>query len=169
MIDLEYIPPAFQKYVKWVKEYNVKSLLEKDYKSGLSFFEKIPKEKQDYYYAPGKWSVKEILQHLNDVERVFIYRALRFSRLDPTDLSGFDEEYYLEATSLEEIPYRNILSEWSALRESSILFYKNINPKFLDRAGRASGQEFSVKSIGYILAGHTRHHIEIIKERYLAT
>lgn len=168
MIDLEYIPPSFQQYVKWVKEYNVTTLLEKNYKSGLSFFEKISKEKQDYYYAPGKWSVKEILQHLNDVERIFMYRALRFSRLDPIDLPGFDEEYYLEATSLEEIPYRNLLSEWSSLRESSILFYKNIIPKFLDRTGRASGQEFSVKSIGYILAGHTRHHIEIIKERYLA-
>ena len=168
MIDLEYIPPSFQQYVKWVKDYNVITLLEKDYKSGLSFFEKISKEKQDYYYAPGKWSVKEILQHLNDVERIFMYRALRFSRLDPIDLPGFDEEYYLEATSLEEIPYRNLLSEWSSLRESSILFYKNIIPKFLDRTGRASGQEFSVKSIGYILAGHTRHHIEIIKERYLA-
>jgi hypothetical protein len=153
--------------VKWVKEYNVITLLEKDYKSGLSFFEKVPKEKQDYYYAPGKWSIKEILQHLNDVERIFIYRALRFSRLDPIDLPGFDEEYYLEATSLDEIPYRNLLSEWTSLRESSILFYKNIIPKFLERTGRASGQEFSVKSIGYILAGHTRHHIEIIKERYL--
>ena len=167
MIDLEYIPPAFQKYVKWIKDYNVISLLEKDYKSGLSFFEKIPKEKKDYYYAPGKWSIKEIIQHLNDVERIFMYRALRFSRLDPTDLHGFDEEYYLEATSLDEIPYRNLLSEWASLRESSILFYKNINPKYLDSAGRASGQEFSVKSIGYILAGHTRHHIEIVKERYL--
>jgi len=167
LIDLEYIPPAFQKYVKWVKDYNALSLLEKNYKSSQSFFEKISKEKQDYYYAPGKWSIKEILQHLIDVERVFIYRALRFSRLDPIDLPGFDEEYYLEATSLDEIPYRNVLSEWSSLRESSILFYKNINPKFLDRSGRASGQEFSVRSIGYILAGHTSHHIEIIKERYL--
>ncbi len=167
MIDLEYIPPAFQKYVKWVKDYNVLSLLEKNYKSSHSFFEKISKEKQDHYYAPGKWSIKEILQHLIDVERVFIYRALRFSRLDPTDLPGFDEEYYLEATSLDDIPYRNVLSEWSSLRESSILFYMNMNPKFLDRSGRASGQEFSVRSIGYILAGHTSHHIEIIKARYL--
>jgi hypothetical protein len=168
LIDLEYIPPSLQQYVKWVKEFNVITLLEKDYKSGLSFFEKISKEKQDYYYAPGKWSVKEIIQHLSDVERIFTYRALRFSRLDPIELPGFDENYYLEATSLDEIPYRNLLSEWASLRESTILFYKNIDPKFLDRTGRAGGQEFSVKSIGYILAGHTRHHIEIIKERYLA-
>ena len=168
MIDLEYIPPSLQQYVKWVKEFNVITLLEKDYKSGLSFFEKISKEKQDYYYAPGKWSVKEIIQHLSDVERIFTYRALRFSRLDPIELPGFDENNYLEATSLDEIPYRNLLSEWASLRESTILFYKNIDPKFLDRTGRAGGQEFSVKSIGYILAGHTRHHIEIIKERYLA-
>lgn len=167
MIDLEYIPPAFQKYVRWVKDYDVLSLLDKNFKSSQSFFEKISKDKQDHYYAPGKWSIKEILQHLIDVERIFIYRALRFSRLDPIDLPGFDEEYYLEATSLDEIPYRNILSEWSSLRESSVLFYKNLNPKFLDRSGRASGQEFSVRSIGYILAGHTSHHIEIIKDKYL--
>jgi len=167
LIDLEYIPPAFQKYVRWVKDYDVLSLLDKNFKSSQSFFEKISKDKQDHYYAPGKWSIKEILQHLIDVERIFIYRALRFSRLDPIDLPGFDEEYYLEATSLDEIPYRNILSEWSSLRESSVLFYKNLNPKFLDRSGRASGQEFSVRSIGYILAGHTSHHIEIIKDKYL--
>lgn len=167
MIDLEYIPPSFQKYVKWVDNYNVISLLEKNYKSSLGFFENVAKDKYDYNYAPGKWSIKEIIQHLIDVERVFIYRALRFSRLDPTDLLGFDEAYYLEAVSLDEIPYLNVLSEWKTLRESTILFYKNLDSKFLDRTGRASGVEFSVKSIGYILVGHTCHHIQIIKEKYL--
>ena len=167
MIDLEYIPPAFQKYVRWVKDYNVISLLGKDYKNSLELLQNVPRDKFDYYYTPGKWSIKEIVQHLIDVERVFIYRALRFSRLDPTDLLGFDEAYYLEAVSLEDIPYEGLLNEWKSLRESTILFYKNLNPKFLDRTGRASGLEFSVKSIGYILAGHTRHHIELIKEKYL--
>jgi hypothetical protein len=141
--------------------------LEKDFKNSLDFFQNIPEDKHNYYYAPGKWSVKEIIQHLIDVERVFIYRALRFSRLDPTDLHGFDESYYLEAVSLDEITYENLLSEWRALRESTICFYRNLDPRFLDRAGRANGQEFSVKSIGYILVGHAQHHIKTIKEKYL--
>lgn len=167
MIDLEYIPPAFQKYVRWVKDYNVLSLLEKDFKRSLVFFQNVPKDKYDYYYAPGKWSVKEIIQHLTDVERVFMYRALRFSRLDPIDLHGFDEAYYLEAVSLDEVTYENVLNEWRTLRESTICFYRNLSPKFLDRTGRASGYEFSVKSIGYILVGHVQHHIKIVKEKYL--
>ena len=167
MIDLEYIPPAFQKYVRWVKDYNVLSLLKKDYKNSLKFFENLPGDKHEYYYAPGKWSIKEIIQHLTDVERVFVYRALRFSRMDPTDLPGFDESYYLEAVSLDDVTFDNVLNEWKALRESTIFFYQNLNPKFLDRIGRASGYEFSVKSIGYILVGHVQHHIEIIKQRYL--
>jgi hypothetical protein len=167
LIDLEYIPPAFQKYVRWIKDYNVLSSLEKDFKGSLEFFQNIPDEKHDFYYAPGKWSVKEIIQHLIDVERVFMYRALRFSRLDPTDLHGFDEAYYLEAVSLEEVSYENVLKEWGAIRESTICFYRNLNPKFLDRIGRASGFEFSVKSIGYILVGHEQHHKKIIKDKYL--
>jgi hypothetical protein len=167
LIDLEYIPPAFQKYIRWVKDYNVISLLEQDYKDSSTFLQKIPADKYEYYYAPGKWSIKEIIQHLIDMERVFIYRALRFSRLDPIDLPGFDEEYYLEAASLEMVSYVDLLNEWKSQRTANILFYKNLNPKFLDRTGRASGHEFSVRSIGYVLAGHTRHHIEIIKDKYL--
>ena len=167
MIDLEYIPPAFQKYVRWVTDYNVVVLLEKDYDHAYRFFQDIPEDKYDYFYAPRKWSVREILQHLIDVERVFIYRALRFSRLDPTDLPGFDEAFFIESVSLEKVPFGNLLQEWATLRQSTIYFYKNLNIKFLERTGRASGHEFSVKSIGYILAGHTRHHTEIIKDKYL--
>lgn len=167
MIDLEFIPPFFQKYIRWVDETQVVPLLKKDMDGVLKFFGKIPKEKYNYQYAPGKWTIKEILQHLIDVERVFTYRALRFSRNDPADLPGFDEEYYLEVTSLEQIAYLDLLEEWKAVRTSGILFFKHLDPKFLDRVGRAGGHEFSVRSIGYILAGHSRHHIQIIKERYL--
>jgi hypothetical protein len=150
-----------------VKDYKVVTLLEKDYKDTLAFLQDLPKDKFDYYYSPGKWSLQEIVQHLIDVERVFVYRALRFSRLDPTDLQGFDQENYLETVSLEDVSFENILNEWRSLRESTIFFYKNLNLKSLNRTGRASGFEFSVKSIAYILTGHSRHHIEIIKEKYL--
>ena len=167
MIDLEYIPPAYQKYVRWIDNYNIVSLLEKDYEVSSAFFENVPEDKYDHYYAPGKWSIKEMLQHLIDVERVFVYRALRFSRLDPIDLPGFDQDYYIEAVSLENISFQDLLEEWRSLRASTLLFYKNLNPKFLDRTGRASGHEFSVRSIAYVLAGHTRHHIDIIKKKYL--
>ena len=167
MIDLEFIPPAYQKYIRWIDDSNIYSLLEKDFRDSSSFFEMIPENKFDYYYAPGKWSIKEVLQHLIDVERVFVYRALRFSRLDPTDLLGFDQELYIETVSLDNIAFKDILNEWKSLRASTILFYKNLNPKFLDRNGRADGHEFSVKSIAYVLVGHTRHHISILKEKYL--
>jgi len=167
MIDLEYIPPYYQKYLKWVKDGEIFGLLESNFRKSKEFLNNIPVDKQDYFYAPRKWSVKQIVQHLIDVERIFMYRALRFSRYDATDLHGFDHDDYINVAMIESMAYIDLVKEWESVRMSTLYFYKNLNSKLLRRTGRASGFEFSIESIGYILVGHTRHHTSTIKEKYL--
>lgn len=167
MIQLEYIPPFYHQYLSWIDEEEVLVLLKNDHRQSGEFLERIPASKQDHTYRPGKWSIKQILLHLLDVERVFIYRALRFSRNDPEELPGFDQDTYIDQARLNSVSYSSLFKAWDNLRTSSILFYEMLSPEAMKRTGRAMGMEFTPESIGYILVGHTRHHISIIKEKYL--
>lgn len=167
MIKLEYIPPFYQKYLSWIQDENVIYLLKKDHNNTCDFLRSIPEEKHNYTYRPGKWTIKQILLHLMDVERVFVYRALRFSRSDPTDLAGFDQDDYIENGSLEHVSFSSLYDGWDIMRKSTIIFYEMLSPNAMQRTGRAMGLEFTPESIGYILVGHTKHHISIIKEKYL--
>lgn len=128
----------------------------------------LTEEQANYRYAPGKWSIKELLIHLLDAERIFCYRALRFARNDKTELSGFDENQYVPESNAENRSLTNIMTEYKAVRQATIEFYKNMIDQMLDRSGRANGNEISVRALGYTIAGHEIHHMEVIKERYLA-
>lgn len=167
MIQLEYIPPFYQKYLSWVGDGDVLTLLKKDLLETGEFLQKIPESKHNFSYRPGKWTIRQIILHLIDVERIFIYRAHRFSRNDPTELSGFDQDDYIDEFKLGPVSYDVLLKGWENLRRSSILFYEILPPDALKRTGRAMGLEFTPESIGYILVGHTKHHVSIIKEKYL--
>jgi hypothetical protein len=167
LIKIEYIPPYYQKYLKWVDDENLLALLERDYEETIGFLKKIPASKHDYTYKTGKWTIKQILLHLIDVERVFLYRAHRFSRNDTTDLPGFDQEEYIDQFMIDKVSWDLLYQTWDITRKSTILFYKAIPEAAGNRSGRAMGQEFTPESIGYILAGHTRHHVSIIREKYL--
>jgi hypothetical protein len=167
LIQIEYIPPYYQQYLAWVKDGDLLSLLERDYVETLEFLKNIPAAKHDYGYKPGKWTIKQILLHLIDVERVFLYRAHRFSRNDTTDLPGFDQEEYIDQFMIDKVSWDLLYQTWDNLRQSTILFYKTIPEAAAKRSGRAMGLEFTPESIGYILAGHTRHHVSIIREKYL--
>ena len=167
MIDLQYIPPFFQNYIKYLDSGNIWELLENNRKETLEFLATIPEGKQHYRYGVKKWSIAEILQHLVDVERVFCYRALCFSRNDPSELHGFDQHDYIAESRAERIDFIELMGEWESVRIASQYFYRNLHTKQLKRIGRAGGVEFSVESIGLIMVGHTRHHVQIIKERYL--
>ena len=167
MIQIEYIPPYYQKYLVWVNDEDLLKLLKKDYADTMEFLDSIPEEKRDYAYRPGKWTVKQILMHLIDVERIFLYRAHRFSRNDTTDLAGFDQDDYIDQIKIDRIPWELLRDGWENIRKSSILFYTAMPDGAGKRTGRAMGLEFTPESIGYILAGHTRHHVSIIREKYL--
>lgn len=132
-----------------------------------SFFENLPEDKLLYQYAEGKWTPKEILQHIIDTERIFTYRALRISRNDKTELPGFDENAYVPPSLANQKSILQLVEEFTSLRKANIALYKGFNAEMLQRLGKASGGPISVRAIPFILLGHELHHIHIIKERYL--
>lgn len=121
---------------------------------------------QEHRYAPGKWSVKEVVGHMADAERVFGYRALRFARGDRTPLPGFDENAYAAAGGFDLRPWPNLLAELEHLRQANIELFAGLEPETWSRDGEASGSRVTVRALAFILAGHVEHHLVILEERY---
>jgi uncharacterized damage-inducible protein DinB len=127
----------------------------------------LPEETLLFRYAPGKWTIKEILVHLSDDERIYSYRALRFARNDRTELPGFEQDDYARSSGANERDVRDILRELAAVREATIALFKSFDKEALLRSGVANGAVMSVRAAVYHLAGHELHHVNIIRERYL--
>lgn len=160
--------PYQESYIKLVSdEYNLFEELEISVHNLIHFVREIPMDKYDYRYAEGKWTIKDILQHIIDSERIFAYRALRFSRGDETELPGFDENLYADNAHGNERSINDLLTEMSAVRHSTIMMFKSFKEDDLLRKGTASGYTVSVRAFGFLLIGHQNHHIKIFKERYL--
>lgn len=121
----------------------------------------------DYRYQEDKWTIKQVLKHICDSERVHSYRALRFSKNDKTDLPGFDENEYAKADNSENLNLEQIKNEFIAVRNSTIELFKSLNLKSLDYIGTGNKQELSPRIMGWVISGHSTHHMNIIKERYL--
>jgi DinB family protein len=117
-------------------------------------------------YAPGKWSVKEVVGHLCDSERVFTYRAMRFARADTTALASFDENPYVQAAGFDRHPLASLVAEFRDVRRASLALFRSFDEMAWHRRGTASGKVVSVRALAYITAGHERHHVAILKERY---
>lgn len=133
----------------------------------IRFVQNIPMDKFDYQYAEAKWTIKEIIQHIIDTERIFAYRALRISRNDKTPLPGFEQNEYVANTNANARSIQNLLSEFSAVRESNLFLFKSFSEEQLTRIGTASNAFISVRAIGFIIIGHQKHHQKIFEERYL--
>ncbi|UFH45725.1 DinB family protein [Flavobacterium galactosidilyticum] len=133
----------------------------------IRFVQNIPMDKFDYRYAEDKWTIKEIIQHVIDTERIFAYRALRISRNDQTPLPGFDENEYSNNTEANKRGLQDLLTELSAVRHSNIFLFKSFSEEQLQRTGIASNAGISVRAIGFIMIGHQKHHQNIFEERYL--
>lgn len=127
----------------------------------------LPEEKQLFAYAEGKWTIKELVQHMIDTERIFAYRAHRISRGDQTELSGFDENYFMDHSNANEIPFNKLLEEFLFLRNSTIAMFKGFNNEMLLNLGMASESIISVRALGLMLTGHVLHHLNVIEELYL--
>lgn len=132
-----------------------------------NFAQNIPMDKYDYQYEVGKWTIKDILQHLIDCERIFNYRALRFARKDKTLLPGFDEDDFANAAEGSKRSIRDLLTELAIVRESTLCLFKAFSDEVLLQKGTASGSEMSVRALGFIIIGHQNHHQRIFEERYL--
>ena len=127
----------------------------------------ISEEKEDFAYAPGKWTPKEVIGHIIDTERIMAFRALCFARKDKTPLPGFDENYYVANANFKNRTMYDLAHEFAVVRESNIALFKCFNQEALDATGTANGREVSVRAILFMIAGHAVHHVNIIKTRYL--
>ncbi len=133
----------------------------------MSTLNAIPETKQMYRYADGKWTIKELVQHIVDTERVFGYRALRFARKDGINLSGFDQDEFNATANANTRDFKELLEELSLVRKSSISLFNSFDNEILKAIGMASNSGMSVRAIGYIISGHSYHHLKVLKERYL--
>lgn len=133
----------------------------------IRFVQDIPMDKFDYRYAEGKWTIKDIIQHLIDSERIFAYRALRLSRNDKTPLPGFDENDYVNNTQANDRSIQNLLSEFAVVRQATLSLFNSFSQKQLQLLGTANDKEISVRAIGFIIIGHQKHHQRVFRERYL--
>jgi uncharacterized damage-inducible protein DinB len=136
-------------------------------KATSEFILSLPEEKLLYRYAEGKWTMKEIMVHISDDERIYAYRALRFARGDATDLPGFDQDAYAIQSNANERDIKDILDEFATVRQATISLFEAFDSKALMRAGMADGRIMSVRAAAYHIAGHEMRHINIIRERYL--
>jgi uncharacterized damage-inducible protein DinB len=161
-------PPYYQQYIDKVPEGSLLETLSRQGKETAALLRGVPESKALHRYAPGKWSVKEVVNHVCDAERIFSYRALRFAREDATALAGFDENAYAPASRADARPLADIVAELEAIRAATLALFRGMEPAALTRSGTASGNGLSVRAVAYIIAGHERHHIGIVKERYLA-
>ncbi|OYQ46931.1 DinB family protein [Flavobacterium aurantiibacter] len=133
----------------------------------IHFVQNVPLGKHDYRYAPGKWTLKDIIQHIIDAERVFAYRALRIGRGDQTALPGYDENLFAENTNANNRHLQELLTEFALVRQSTLALFKSFKPAQLQNVGTASDKAVSVRALGFIILGHQQHHINVFKERYL--
>ncbi|MBV6646741.1 MAG: DinB family protein [Cyclobacteriaceae bacterium] len=163
---LDQVPEFYQNYVRQVPEGEVVPLLEQCGSTFLEYLHTIPEEKGDFAYADGKWTIKQLLLHIIDAERVFCYRAMRFSRNDKTDLPGFDQDAYVIESKAEARPLDQLITEYDSVRQASISLFKGLSEAQLHFKGTANGYVFDASMTGYILIGHQVHHYTIMKDRY---
>lgn len=164
--DNEYAP-FYSNYITALGEVNLRSVLKTSLEDFTTTIENLPEETLILRYAEGKWTIKELVQHIIDAERVLSYRALRFSRNDATDLSGFDEDWYVDNSNGNERPINDLLEEFKLVRKATLALFKSFTPEMFTKTGSANGSDMTVRALGFIIAGHQTHHLKIIKERYL--
>ncbi len=164
--EIKVLPEYFIRYINEVDDIELSEALIK-YGENLLINDKEKLIKLgDIAYASGKWSVKDIIQHMIDAERIFVYRALRFARNDNTPLPGFEENEYVPLAKANSRTIDDLLIEFETLRRSTLKFFESFDREMLERDGISSGVSISVLSIGFAIAGHTHHHVNVIRNKY---
>ena len=159
--------PHYETYIGKVPDRDIFDLLSQQIKTVQDVFKNISEEKSLFGYAQGKWTIKQLLGHVNDVERIFAYRALRFSRNDKTALPGFEQDEFINQSNFNNVKLSDLVDEFVKMRESNIAMFKNFSEEMWTRRGTASKNEMSTRAVPYVLFGHAQHHLDILKERYL--
>jgi DinB family protein len=159
--------PYFERYVSLVPDGDIVGRLGTQLEETLALLRSIPEERGDFRYAEGKWSIKELIGHVIDSERVFAYRGLRFGRGDTTPLAGFEQDDFVRGADFNKRTLSDFADEYEYVRRSTISLFRSLEARAWDRRGTANNNEVSVRGIAFIIAGHERHHLEILRTRYL--
>jgi len=158
--------PYYAGYIGKVPDTTLRSALDESLVDLLDYLTHLPEKRVDYAYAPGKWTIKESLQHIIDAERVFSYRALRFSRGDETPLPGYDQDDFAAVAEVTQRRFRDMIEELRLVRQTNILMFRGFTDEDLMRMGRMSGGSASVRGLGFIMCGHLFHHAQLYREKY---
>ncbi|MFZ2906709.1 MAG: DinB family protein [Cyclobacteriaceae bacterium] len=166
--DFSTLPAFYQKYVEYVQHMDVLDALQSSVDLSTALVLTIPEQRGTYAYAAGKWTIKEVLCHMMDAERIFAYRALRFARNDSTNLHGFEENDYAPQANAHGRTLNQLVNEMKNLRATSLDLFGSFTPEMMQRKGTANNKLISVINLGYCIAGHDNHHRKILVERYLS-
>lgn len=156
----------FERYVNLVPDGDLLHLLEKQTYTLHSLLENLTEEQARYAYAEGKWSIKQVVGHMADTERILSYRALCFSRQEQQPLPGFDENAYVEQAIFQHRPLNNLLQDSQVVRQASISLFRGMGEEMFSRTGTANNNTLSVRALAYVIAGHELHHLAILRSRY---
>lgn len=157
----------YEGYIQEVIHQDIIKTLKNQLNEIDDFLSEIPEDKHDYAYADGKWTVKQVIGHLIDTERVMAYRAMRIARKDTTPLASFDEELYAANLDLSKRAYEDVVDEFLLMRQANLYFYKSLSEQDYMQKGNAAGHTISVGALLFIIAGHVQHHFNVLKQRYL--
>jgi DinB superfamily len=165
--DINQAPNYFDTYVNKIEDIELLEALKQSITELDNLDFDALEAKADFAYAEGKWKIKDIFQHIIDTERIMAYRALRFARNDDTQLPGFDENLFAKNVSTKKRSLRSLILELKLVHKSSMALFKSFDKKALKRKGIMFKSEVAVLAVGFIIAGHQRHHLQVIKERYM--
>ncbi|MCH8902642.1 MAG: DinB family protein [Bacteroidetes bacterium] len=160
-------PEYYEHYIGLVKDDDLNTALKNNQQATHEFLIAIPEERGDYKYAPEKWTLKQVLMHVMDTERIFNYRALSLARKESNSLAGHDHEEYAAVSGSNARSLSSIADELKDVRAASIVLFNNFDEEMLTQMGVANKNKVSVNAIGFMIAGHEQHHIDFIKEKYL--
>lgn len=162
----EHFSAYFNSYISRVEDQALVELLQSQSEQWVEILNSISEEASLYRYSPEKWSVREMVLHITDTERIMAYRALAFSRGEKLELPPFDENHYVVHSEADLRLLKDLTEEWLSVRRSTLSLFRSFSPTQLQREGRFSGASLNVEGIGYLIGGHIRHHHEVLLSRY---
>lgn len=156
----------YDRYIRLIEDENIVMILKEQMKSSITFLNSFSEKDGNYAYAEGKWTVKELLGHVIDTERIMTYRALSFARNEKQSQPGFEQNDYVSYGNFNKRTLHDLIEEFKLVREANCILFSSFDEEALNRKGTASEFEISVLALIYIIAGHEKHHMNILKERY---
>jgi len=161
--------PYFDRYISLVRDEDILATLQKQWSETAVLLKSLNEKDGEFRYGPDKWSVKEVVGHMNDTERIFAYRALRISRGDKTPLAGFEQDDYVRGGGFDKRTLADIAEEFDAIRKSTMILFRGLEKDAWTRQGIANNGDLSVRALAYMIAGHELHHRRILQEKYFSS